>query len=210
MICSVGSIGAGKNCPATAGSDYNPKTGAECPRCRTAKSKIARSMPWVEDQKLRYHKCQNCGFTFKSVQRARDEEDFEVRIQPGGKISEFAAKDCESVPSLPMNPSRAAPSTIDNFPDRRYFCSYYSICLDVAIRKKWESFDCSSCNSFQSVTWDPAEALEDAFRCQTLIRVATKPSAFRWFRIAGMLAVLENHGKQAHRVRGKWIHDNPE
>ena len=30
--------------------------------------------------------------------------------------------------------------------DRNHYCPYYSDCLDIAINKKWESWNCCGCN----------------------------------------------------------------
>ncbi len=60
---------------AEASVDYSPKDGAVCPVCGKKKIPIQTSRPWVDNIKIRYHKCNNVecvvshmGMTVKSVQ----------------------------------------------------------------------------------------------------------------------------------------------
>ncbi|MCE5335583.1 MAG: hypothetical protein LLG06_13445 [Desulfobacteraceae bacterium] len=49
------------------GVDFNPRTGATCPICRTERAEVTRTMPWGGSLRIRYHKCK-CGWTFKSME----------------------------------------------------------------------------------------------------------------------------------------------
>ena len=59
---------------AAAGVDYSARLGARCPWCG-ARTKIYKTLPWVGDVRVRYHRCPNSGCilsdmgtTVKSVQ----------------------------------------------------------------------------------------------------------------------------------------------
>lgn len=57
------------------GVDYSPRLGAVCPFCSTPRARVATSLPWDGDCKVRYHICGNAdcplqqlGITIKSVE----------------------------------------------------------------------------------------------------------------------------------------------
>lgn len=43
---------------AESGVDYSSRIGAPCPLCRK-KTKIYRTLPWEENTRIRYHRCEN-------------------------------------------------------------------------------------------------------------------------------------------------------
>jgi len=43
---------------AAAGVDYSPRAGAACPLCGT-KARIYSTMPWEDNTRIRYHRCEN-------------------------------------------------------------------------------------------------------------------------------------------------------
>lgn len=49
------------------------QNGAACPRCKTPKAQVLRTMPWEGEgtksqTRLRYHWCRICGASFKSLE----------------------------------------------------------------------------------------------------------------------------------------------
>ena len=56
------------------GVDFSPRTGAPCPWC-SRKTKITKTMPWDENIRIRYHRCQSrkcvlaaMGISIKSIE----------------------------------------------------------------------------------------------------------------------------------------------
>ena len=49
---------------------------------------------------------------------------------------------------------------------RKLFCTYYSECVDHAVKRKWTGFNCSSCRAYRHELrhWD-----EDLSRCRVLL-----------------------------------------
>jgi hypothetical protein len=52
------------------GACYDRKLGAACPGegCGERKPKVVRTLPWEHGVRVRYHRCQRCGVTFKSLE----------------------------------------------------------------------------------------------------------------------------------------------
>lgn len=49
------------------GVDYSPQYGATCPCCERQRVPVTTSRPWMNNIKVRYHKCV-CGWQDKSTQ----------------------------------------------------------------------------------------------------------------------------------------------
>ena len=47
--------------------NYHNRYGGVCPVCHVAKAKIVHAVPWLDETKIRYHKC-ICGFNFTSIE----------------------------------------------------------------------------------------------------------------------------------------------
>lgn len=65
---------AAANQVAAAGVDYSARTGASCPWCGK-RTKIYKTMPWEDNTRIRYHRCENSrcalnslGVTVKSIE----------------------------------------------------------------------------------------------------------------------------------------------
>ncbi|MBU1138821.1 MAG: ogr/Delta-like zinc finger family protein [Proteobacteria bacterium] len=59
---------------AAAGVDFSSRTGAPCPGCGK-RAKIYKTMPWEDNTRIRYHRCENSkcalsslGTTVKSIE----------------------------------------------------------------------------------------------------------------------------------------------
>jgi hypothetical protein len=44
---------------AAAGVEYSPKYGAICPECGKEKIPVIKNNPWIDDVKIRHHRCDN-------------------------------------------------------------------------------------------------------------------------------------------------------
>jgi hypothetical protein len=51
----------------TTGVDWSMQYGAECPFCGYFIKFAYRHMPWRDNIKIRYHRCQHCSQNFKSI-----------------------------------------------------------------------------------------------------------------------------------------------
>lgn len=49
-------------------AEYSPEHGASCPCCGESTLASVSRLPWKDGMKLRYHRCQKCGYAFKSYQ----------------------------------------------------------------------------------------------------------------------------------------------
>ncbi len=47
--------------------NYHNRFGGICPECGEKNCDITRTLPWLSEQRLRYHKCK-CGKTFSSIE----------------------------------------------------------------------------------------------------------------------------------------------
>jgi hypothetical protein len=52
---------------AQAGVDYSPRTGARCPWCGE-RAKIYKTMPWEDNTRVRYHRCQQRGCVLQRLE----------------------------------------------------------------------------------------------------------------------------------------------
>jgi hypothetical protein len=52
---------------------------------------------------------------------------------------------------------------------RQVFCTHYGECLDHAIKKRWESFSCEQCQSYEDERPEVEWLAEDQRRCMRLI-----------------------------------------
>ena len=73
MRTSLAKIAKAKDL-AAGGVDFSPQNGAGCPWCRRP-VKIVKTMPWQDNMRIRYHRCQSPGcvlshlaVTIKSVE----------------------------------------------------------------------------------------------------------------------------------------------
>ena len=51
---------------------------------------------------------------------------------------------------------------------RKVFCRNYSWCLDFAIQKKWPSFSCQNCNSYQQELLARDQLRDEQANCMAL------------------------------------------
>lgn len=49
-----------------AGVDYSPRVGAICPWCGK-KARIVRTMPWEDNTRIRYHRCETKGCAMEKM-----------------------------------------------------------------------------------------------------------------------------------------------
>lgn len=48
--------------------DWSPKRGAVCPICGQVRCRVSSTLSWCGTVRERYHRCQRCGHTFKSLE----------------------------------------------------------------------------------------------------------------------------------------------
>jgi hypothetical protein len=53
------------------GVDWSSRDGGVCPACGKKRCKVTRTMRWEGATRTRYHACDKCGATFKSLEVER-------------------------------------------------------------------------------------------------------------------------------------------
>ena len=61
---------------------YNNRYGGVCPECKKTNCAVTRTMPWLQNEKVRYHKCE-CGRNFTSIEEEQKMVQITLPMVPG-------------------------------------------------------------------------------------------------------------------------------
>jgi hypothetical protein len=68
-----------------------------------------------------------------------------------------------------VNPTPCKRCTLKTV-NRRLFCAHYSLCLDLAVARKWDGFTCTSCGSNQEEETTAEQWQDQAQRCGKVLK----------------------------------------